>query len=84
MFTKLRQVYGIDRHMENIRRMMGYMIWPRLYWKIMFKYGAPIIIVTILVLVLAKFSPLKYNDYEFPLYADGIGWAMTLSSGMSE
>ncbi|KAJ6219646.1 hypothetical protein RDWZM_005458 [Blomia tropicalis] len=34
-------VYGIDKHLDNMRTMMGFNIWPRLYWKLAFKYFAP-------------------------------------------
>ncbi len=27
-------VYGIDRHLANIGRMLGRNVWPRLYWKV--------------------------------------------------
>lgn len=59
--------------MENIRRMLGFMVWPRLYWKIMFKFVAPTIIAVILIIVLINFKATTYNEYEFPLYADLVG-----------
>lgn len=73
-------VYGIDKHMDNINRMMGYTLWPRVYWKYTFKYVCPAFISLVLGLVLYKFKPLTYNDYTYPLYAEYIGWALTLSS----
>ncbi|KAJ6219509.1 hypothetical protein RDWZM_005321 [Blomia tropicalis] len=72
--------YGIDRHMENVKKMLGYTIWPLAYWKFMLKFGCPSIILIILFLVLSKFSPLKYNDYVYPEYAEYIGWGISLSS----
>lgn len=73
-------VYGIDRHFDNIRRMMGFSIWPSCYWKFMLKYGCPTIIAAILAMVISKLSPLKYNDYTYPVYAEYIGWTITLAS----
>lgn len=70
---------GIDRHLDNVRGMMGY-IWPRLYWKIMIAYVTPTLILFVLIMVLVNFKSLTYNEYVFPAYADGIGWAMTLAS----
>ena len=32
-------VYGIDRHLANIGRMLGRNVWPRLYWKVSRNYG---------------------------------------------
>ena len=73
-------VYGIERHMNNIHRMMGFSIRPAIYWRLMFKYGCPIIIIVILAMTISKLRPLKYNDYTFPIYAEYIGWALTAAS----
>ncbi len=37
-------VYGVDRLLDNIKQMLGVYPFPRLYWKIMWKFGCPIII----------------------------------------
>jgi len=46
----------------------------------MFSIVAPLLILFILIMVLANFKHLKYNEYSYPDYADGVGWAMTLSA----
>lgn len=73
-------VYGIEKHMNNIQKMMGYMIYPKVYWVFMFKYGCPTIIIVMIAMVMLNISPLTYNEYIFPAYTEYIGWAMTLSS----
>lgn len=76
----LAWAYGIDRHMANIKKMMGYRLWPEVYWKYQFKYGLPVMILTLIALVIYSIEPFKYNDYEFPEYTEYVGWGITLSS----
>mgnify|MGYP002716678444 FL=1 len=73
-------VYGLDIHMKNIYRMVGYKIWPQVYWRFMFKYGCPILICGMLTVVIWKHEPLVYNDYVFPKYSEYVGWSLTASS----
>lgn len=73
-------VYGIDIHLKNIYRMVGYKIWPQAYWKFMFKFGCPVLIIGMLLVVIIQHEPLTYNNYVFPPYAEYVGWAMTFSS----
>lgn len=73
-------VYGIERHLKNIHKMMGFPVWPHLYWKCIAKFACPIIMATIFTLILVHHSPLTYNDYVFPTYSNVIGWILTLSS----
>lgn len=73
-------VYGLDKHMGNIYKMLGYKVWPQIYWKFMIKYGCPVIIVVLIGMIITHLSPLTYNDYVFPKYTEYIGWSITLSS----
>lgn len=76
----LAYAYGIDRHLDNIHKMMGYRMWPQVYWKYQFKVGVPLMIIVLIGLVLSSIKAFKYNDYEFPKYTEYVGWAITLSS----
>lgn len=76
----LAWAYGIDRHMSNIKQMMGYRLWPEKYWKYQFKFGLPVMILTIISLVIYSIKPFKYNDYIFPQYTEYVGWGITISS----
>jgi len=73
-------VYGFDKHMKSVQKMMGFALAPYNYWKILFKYAVPVTIVVMLAAILARLEPMKYNNYQYPVWADSIGWAMTLSS----
>src|SRR6218665_2829514 len=73
-------VYGLDKHFKNIHKMMGFALRPTAYWKFLFKYGCPLAIAAMLTAILARFEPMKYNNYVYPSWADTLGWSMTLSS----
>ena len=66
--------------MKQIQKMMGFSIWPAFYWKFMFKFGCPFFILVILYMVANNLTPLKYNDYTYPAYAEYAGWCITLAS----
>merc|ERR1719414_88417 len=50
---------------------------PGLYWRICWKFVTPIFLMTITIASIVNFEPLSYQDYEFPGYANVIGWMMT-------
>lgn len=73
-------IYGIDKHFENIRTMMGYVMWPEIFWKVMIKYVVGTLILVILALIFSDLKPLVYDGYEFPPYTEVVGWAMVALS----
>jgi SNF family Na+-dependent transporter len=42
--TAIAWVYGMDRFMNNIKEMLGYYPFPRLYWKIIWQFVCPALI----------------------------------------
>lgn len=74
-------IYGVDKFMDNIKEMIGYR--PPIWFAICWKYLAPTLTGSILIMLLIDFKPLKYNDvYEFPAWATAMGWGLALSSIM--
>ncbi|XP_014671397.1 PREDICTED: sodium- and chloride-dependent glycine transporter 2-like [Priapulus caudatus] len=71
---------GADRFLENIAHMLGYDPWPRLFWKIIWKWACPILLTVILIFTLYDFDTLKYGEYDYPSWADGIGWVLSVIS----
>lgn len=72
-------IYGVDKFMDNVKEMIGYK--PALWFKLCWKYLAPLLTGSILLMLLLDVKPLKYNDYyEYPGWATAIGWTMALSS----
>ncbi|GAB1606579.1 sodium- and chloride-dependent GABA transporter 1-like [Argonauta hians] len=70
--------YGINRFYDNMQDMIGYR--PHYIWKITWVVTVPVICFGVLVFTLLKHVPVKYMNYEFPMWAHMIGVLMILSS----
>ncbi|CAG7711382.1 unnamed protein product [Allacma fusca] len=71
-------IYGIDRFSSDIREMMGF--YPGIYWRVCWKFVAPIFILFIIFYGLLSYEPLKYDDYVYPHWANVLGWLIASSS----
>ncbi|KAB7496667.1 Sodium- and chloride-dependent glycine transporter 1 [Armadillidium nasatum] len=73
-------VYGVDNFLDDIKIMLGFDPYPRRLWKYVWKFGMPGIVMVILVFSLVEFRSASYEDYEFPLWANIVGWVLSFSS----
>ncbi|CAD5114513.1 DgyrCDS3637 [Dimorphilus gyrociliatus] len=73
----LSWLYGIDKFFKDIESMIGR---PPLafFFKICWQFLTPVSIIFILLFTFADFKRSKYDDYIYPLWADGIGWLIAL------
>ncbi|XP_076319913.1 sodium-dependent proline transporter-like isoform X2 [Tachypleus tridentatus] len=71
-------IYGLDRFCDDIYFMLGKK--PGIYWRITWRYTSPAILTFIFIYSLIEHEPLKYGDYNYPYWADGIGWLLALLS----
>ncbi|XP_070775811.1 sodium- and chloride-dependent GABA transporter 2-like [Enoplosus armatus] len=71
-------VYGADRYYDNIKDMIGYR--PPPYMKYCWKFITPAVCTSILLLSLIKFTPLKYNTYQYPWWGYALGIFFAISS----
>lgn len=78
--TVVTWVYGVDNFLEDIKKMLGFYPYPRIFWKGIWKFGMPLVVLTILVFTWIDFVPARYGDYEFPTWANAIGWVLSFSS----
>uniref|UniRef100_A0A8C6L779 Transporter n=1 Tax=Nothobranchius furzeri TaxID=105023 RepID=A0A8C6L779_NOTFU len=63
-------VYGADRFMDDVARMIGYQPLPYMKW--CWSYITPFVCVV---------RPLTYNTvYTYPIWGEALGWALALSS----
>lgn len=53
---------------------------PGKYWQICWRFVAPFFILFIIVYGLIGYQPLTYEEYEYPGWANGLGWAIAGSS----
>ncbi|KAM9786121.1 sodium- and chloride-dependent creatine transporter 1 [Neosynchiropus ocellatus] len=72
-------VYGADRFMDDVARMIGYQ--PCSYMKWCWSYITPFVCVAVFLFHVVNYKPLTYNTvYTYPWWGEAIGWTFALSS----
>ncbi|CAL1605265.1 unnamed protein product [Knipowitschia caucasica] len=72
-------VYGADRFMDDVARMIGYRPLPWMKW--CWSFITPCVCLGIFLFHLVNYKPLTYNnDYIYPWWGEVIGWFLALSS----
>ncbi|CAD5125288.1 DgyrCDS13532 [Dimorphilus gyrociliatus] len=71
--------YGVERFSDDIKDMLGFR--PGIYWRVCWKFIAPVFIMCIMVFGFVMYEPLAYDkNYIYPGWANGVGWCLALSS----
>ncbi|XP_071446953.1 sodium-dependent dopamine transporter [Hetaerina americana] len=73
-------IYGIDRFCDDIKMMLGFS--PGIYWRVCWKFVAPLFLMFIIVYGLIGYEPLTFGDYVYPVWANVLGWMIAGSSVM--
>lgn len=73
-------IYGTNRFCSDIQDMVGF--YPGIYWRVCWKFVAPIFLLFIIVYGLIGYEPLQYDKYVYPNWANNLGWAIAGSSTM--
>ncbi|XP_041129746.1 sodium- and chloride-dependent creatine transporter 1-like [Polyodon spathula] len=72
-------VYGADRFMDDIARMIGYRPFPWMKW--CWSVITPLVCMGIFLFHLVNYKPLTYNKtYVYPWWGEAVGWVLALSS----
>ncbi|XP_013872849.1 sodium- and chloride-dependent creatine transporter 1 [Austrofundulus limnaeus] len=72
-------VYGADRFMDDVARMIGYQPLPYMKW--CWSYVTPFVCVAVFLFHVVNYKPLTYNTvYTYPAWGEALGWALALSS----
>ncbi|KAH0954864.1 hypothetical protein HN011_010211 [Eciton burchellii] len=71
-------IYGTDRFCADIKDMIGFR--PGIYWRVCWKFVAPLFLMFIIVYGLVGYEPLSYEDYIYPVWANVLGWLIACSS----
>ncbi|VDN02726.1 unnamed protein product [Thelazia callipaeda] len=71
--------YGIDNFLDNIKWMIEFYPPPYIFWKILWKFICPFIFLAILSFAWFAYKPIEYEEYKYPIYAERIGWSISLS-----
>ncbi|XP_075228964.1 sodium-dependent proline transporter-like [Lycorma delicatula] len=67
-------IYGLKRLCQDLKFMLGFV--PNIYWRVTWSIFAPVILSAIFIYSLVDYKPLHYENYDYPDWADGIGWAL--------
>ncbi|GFG33307.1 hypothetical protein Cfor_09972, partial [Coptotermes formosanus] len=70
-------VYGANRFLRDIQDMIGQKsrLWM-FFWTWMWKIITPAALLFILFFNWVEYAPVKYGDYEYPIWADAVGWVI--------
>ncbi|TNN74450.1 Sodium- and chloride-dependent glycine transporter 1 [Liparis tanakae] len=71
-------VYGYQQYFKDVEMMLGFP--PPLFFKVCWRFISPVIISFILIFTVIQYKPITYNDYVYPNWSLGIGFAMSMSS----
>lgn len=70
--------FGVNKFYDGIKEMIGY--YPISWWKFCWTIATPFICVSVFLFNLVQWAPVKYLNYEFPLWAHLFGWVTALTS----
>lgn len=73
----LAYIYGYSRFSDDVYFMLNRRLgW---YWKVTWTVTSPLVLLVIFIFsMLDQNEPVKYGSYEYPPWAIGIGWTITL------
>uniref|UniRef100_A0A6Q2XL13 Transporter n=1 Tax=Esox lucius TaxID=8010 RepID=A0A6Q2XL13_ESOLU len=72
-------VYGADRFMDDVARMIGYRPMPYMKW--CWSYVTPLVCVGVFLFHVVNYKPLTYNSvYTYPWWGEALGWGLALAS----
>ena len=71
-------IYGASRFYIDISLMRGSE--PCIYWKILWCFITPSLVMFIFGFTVLKLQPVTYGDYSYPSWALGLGWTLALCS----
>ncbi|KAK3863344.1 hypothetical protein Pcinc_030881 [Petrolisthes cinctipes] len=72
-------VYGVDNFMDDIKLMLGFQPFPFYYWRTVWKFITPLSVFVILIFTFIDYSPSTYGKYQYPVWADVLGWLISFS-----
>lgn len=74
----INYIYGIQNFFKDIEMMLGKR--PTFWWYIMWRFVTPILLFAIMVFTWVDYTPSSYGQYNFPKWADVLGWMITMTS----
>ncbi|XP_019956377.2 sodium- and chloride-dependent GABA transporter ine isoform X2 [Paralichthys olivaceus] len=71
-------IFGIRRVSIMIKRMIGKT--PNIYFRVCWLLLCPVLVMCILISSIVQYTPVHYGKYNYPLWAECLGWCISLVS----
>ncbi|KAK3101625.1 hypothetical protein FSP39_004979 [Pinctada imbricata] len=72
-------VYGGERFIQDIEMMIGQKnVHFHNFFKLFWKFLSPFTLMFVLFFNLIQYRPLEFGDYVYPMWANGIGWVLSM------
>lgn len=71
-------IFGISRISLMIKRIRGKT--PHIYFRVCWLLLCPLLVLCIMTASIIQYTPAKYGTYTYPLWADYVGWSISLFS----
>uniref|UniRef100_F6TM37 Transporter n=1 Tax=Ciona intestinalis TaxID=7719 RepID=F6TM37_CIOIN len=71
-------LWDVDQFAADVKRMTGDQL--SVWFKLSYRYFIPVITSSIFLFYCVKWTPLKVADYTYPVWANVLGWALSLLS----
>ncbi|KAG8012023.1 Sodium-and chloride-dependent GABA transporter 1 [Nibea albiflora] len=71
-------IFGVPRISLMVKRMQGKT--PSIYFRLCWLLLCPILVLCILFSSIIQYTPAKYGKYTYPLWAEWVGWLVSLVS----
>ncbi|CAN9513221.1 unnamed protein product [Ophioblennius macclurei] len=71
-------IFGISRISIMVKRMLGKA--PNIYFRACWLVLCPVLMLCILISSIAQFTPAHYGTYTYPVWAECVGWVVSLFS----
>ena len=75
-------IYGVKNFLADIEHMIGFRPspWQRSHLSVLYQTVSPLVILVILIISWADYSPLKKADYVYPDWANALGWIIAMAA----
>ncbi|XP_059192763.1 sodium- and chloride-dependent GABA transporter 1 isoform X2 [Centropristis striata] len=71
-------IFGVPRICLMVKRMQGKN--PNIYFRLCWMLLCPLLVLCILISSIVQYTPARYGEYKYPVWAEGLGWWVSLVS----
>ncbi|KAM4616802.1 sodium- and chloride-dependent GABA transporter 1 [Polymixia lowei] len=71
-------IFGLQRISIMIKRMLGKP--PNIYFRLCWTVFSPLLVLSILISSIIQYTPARYGNYTYPVWAEVLGWGISLVS----